>query len=249
MVMIYEYLILSVLSFIAGGLTLFTGFGLATLLLPVFTIFLPIEIAVASTAVVHLINNLYKFFIFFKNTNWRIVVSFGINAAIAAVIGSLTLNFLSLQSQKLDVVMGTVIIFIALFEISPLRKLEIKPKYLPLGGLISGFFGGFSGHQGMFRSIFLVKSGLDTKKFIATGVAIAVLVDITRLTIYGNTIFDSSVQNFQQYLFPIFISTLSAIFGVWMATDLVTKMNIKIITNFIAFLMIVIGLLLIFQVI
>ncbi len=84
--MVYEYLFLAGLSFLAGGLTLFTGFGLATLLLPVFSLFLPIPIAIASTAVVHLINNLYKVFIFFKNINWQIVVRFGINAAIAAVI-------------------------------------------------------------------------------------------------------------------------------------------------------------------
>lgn len=247
--MVYEYLFLAGLSFLAGGLTLFTGFGLATLLLPVFSLFLPIPIAIASTAVVHLINNLYKVFIFFKNINWQIVVRFGINAAIAAVIGSLTLNFLSNQNENLKIIIGVIIILIALIEISPLKQIQIKPKYIPLGGLLSGFFGGFSGHQGMFRSIFLVKTGLDTTKFIATGVAIAVLVDVTRLIVYGSTIFDSSLQNFQQYLFPIFISTLSAIFGVWMATDLVVKMNIKIITNFIACLMIVIGLLLIFQVI
>ncbi len=156
---------------------------------------------------------------------------------------------MSNQNENLKIIIGVIIILIALIEISPLKQIQIKPKYIPLGGLLSGFFGGFSGHQGMFRSIFLVKTGLDTTKFIATGVAIAVLVDVTRLIVYGSTIFDSSLQNFQQYLFPIFISTLSAIFGVWMATDLVVKMNIKIITNFIAGLMIVIGLLLIFQVI
>lgn len=33
-------------------------------------------------------------------------------------------------------------------------------KYLPIGGFMSGFFGGLSGHQGALRSAFLIKCGL-----------------------------------------------------------------------------------------
>lgn len=247
--MIYENLVLAILSFIAGGLTLFTGFGLATILLPVYTLFLPLPIAIASVAIVHLVNNLFKFAIFFRNVSWNIFIKFGFNAAIAAVIGALTLELLSSELSNLKIIVGCIIIFIAILEVTSLKNLKINPKYIPLGGLVSGFFGGFTGHQGMFRSIFLVKTGLDTKNFIATGVSIAVLVDVVRLIIYGNTIFDSSNYATNSFLITITISTLSAIFGVWLATDMVKKINIKLLTNLIAGLMIVIGLLLIFQVI
>ena len=74
-----------------------------------------------------------------------------------------------------------------------IRNLKIGIKWAPLGGVISGFFGGLSGHQGLFRSAFLVKSGLSKNSFIATGVGIAVLVDITRLSVYGSTIFTTSI--------------------------------------------------------
>lgn len=36
----------------ASALTLYSGFGLGTLLLPVFTLFFPVDIAVGATAVV-----------------------------------------------------------------------------------------------------------------------------------------------------------------------------------------------------
>jgi uncharacterized membrane protein YfcA len=45
----------------ASLLTLISGFGLGTLLLPVFALFFPLELAVGMTAVVHLLNNLFKF--------------------------------------------------------------------------------------------------------------------------------------------------------------------------------------------
>lgn len=59
---------------------------------------------------------------------------------------------------------------------------------LPLGGLLSGFFGGLSGHQGAFRSAFLANAGLSTQQFLGTSVVIACLVDLARLTTYGATL-------------------------------------------------------------
>jgi uncharacterized membrane protein YfcA len=50
---IVQYIVLCLAALAASGLTLFSGFGLGTLLMPVFAIYFPIEIAVAMTAVVH----------------------------------------------------------------------------------------------------------------------------------------------------------------------------------------------------
>jgi len=55
-----DYFILCLVALLGSGLTLFSGFGLGTLLVPVFAIFFPIEIAIALTAIVHFLNNLFK---------------------------------------------------------------------------------------------------------------------------------------------------------------------------------------------
>ena len=67
----------------------------------------------------------------------------------------------------------------ALLELVPSLEARIKfdKKYLPLGGALSGFFGGISGHQGALRSAVLLKCGLEKEAFIATGVVCAVVVD------------------------------------------------------------------------
>jgi uncharacterized membrane protein YfcA len=63
-------------------------------------------------------------------------------------------------------------------------KLNDSKKVLLAGGLLSGFFGGLSGHQGALRSLFLMKTELAKEAFIATGVVIACMVDLTRLGVY-----------------------------------------------------------------
>ena len=52
-----EFLIVCVASLLASALTLFSGFGLGTLLMPVVALFFPLELAIAMTAIVHLANN------------------------------------------------------------------------------------------------------------------------------------------------------------------------------------------------
>src|SRR5688572_31695386 len=73
---------------LASLLTFFTGFGLGTLLMPVFAIFFPVEVAIALTGVVHLLNNIFKFFLTGKNVDWSIVLRFGIPAIIGAFAGA-----------------------------------------------------------------------------------------------------------------------------------------------------------------
>jgi uncharacterized membrane protein YfcA len=243
---ITEYLILALLSFFAGGLTLFTGFGLSTIVLPVFVIFFPVAIAVPSTAIVHFLNNFYKLFIYFKQINTRILLRFGLPALLASIIGAFLLQKLSSNERNLEIILGILIISISFMEMFPaIRNLKIGIKWAPLGGVISGFFGGLSGHQGLFRSAFLVKSGLSKNSFIATGVGIAVLVDITRLSVYGSTIFTTSIISSNDFWLPVIISTTSALFGVSLATDLVKKMTIDVIRNMVFGLIFISGILLI----
>lgn len=64
-------------------------------------------------------------------------------------------------------------------------------RLLPVEGLISGFFGGLSGNQAAFRSMFLLKAGLSKEPFIATGAVLAVIVYLARLPVYGAEFFKS----------------------------------------------------------
>lgn len=77
-----ELFIISITAFIAAMLTLFSGFGLGTILMPV----------VAITAIVHLLNNLFKLSLLWRHVSKPVVLAFGVPALMAAIPGALLLD-------------------------------------------------------------------------------------------------------------------------------------------------------------
>src|SRR3989337_875219 len=78
----------AVTAFLAAALTLMTGFGLGTILTPVFLLFYDVKIAILIVAVVHLLNNLLKFSLFSRHINTEILKRFGILTITGAFIGA-----------------------------------------------------------------------------------------------------------------------------------------------------------------
>ena len=86
-----EYVVVAIAALVVSALALYSGFGLGTLLMPVFAIFFPVPVAVAATAVVHLANNVFKVVVVGRGANWRVVLAFGLPAAAFALPGALLL--------------------------------------------------------------------------------------------------------------------------------------------------------------
>lgn len=194
------HLAVALAALFAAGLTLYSGFGLGTLLLPVFALFYPIEVAVGATAVVHGANNVFKVSMLGRYADRTVVVRFGLVAIISAILGASLLAFmagtgtqvewrlagLEGSTTPLKLLIGALMLMFAVFELAPrFRALEFDRKYLPLGGFLSGFFGGLSGHQGALRSAFLVKTGLSTQAFVGTSSVIGLMVDMVRIMTYA----------------------------------------------------------------
>jgi len=193
-------LLIALTAFLAAGLTLYSGFGLGTILLPVFALFFPAEVAVVATALVHGANNVFKVSLLGRHADREVVLKFGLPAIVAAVLGALTLGWFAQSDSALTVhvnetvfskitpvklVIGLLMIGFALFELLPgFRSMKFERRYLLLGGALSGFFGGLSGHQGALRSAFLAKTGLSTERFVGSNAVIGFLVDLTRISVY-----------------------------------------------------------------
>jgi uncharacterized protein len=67
-----------IIAFFASILTFFSGFGIGTIMLPVFALFFPLEIAIVMTGIVHLLNNLFKALISGKDFDKKVVLKLGI---------------------------------------------------------------------------------------------------------------------------------------------------------------------------
>ena len=197
------YLVICTVALLASALTFFSGFGLGTLLLPAFVLFFPIEQAVALTAVVHFLNGLFKLALVGRHADRKVVLRFGLPAIVASFLGAVVLVWLAgvaplfsysafgqlLSVTLVNLVIGLLLLFFASLEFLPrFRTLSFGAQFMPLGGVLSGFFGGLSGMQGALRSAFLSRAGLTKEAFIGTGVLVACLIDFTRLGIYFSSL-------------------------------------------------------------
>lgn len=251
-----EYLLICIVALIGSGLTLFSGFGLGTVLVPVFAIFFPIEIAISLTAIVHFLNNLFKLTLLGKHADKSVILRFGIPAIISAFIGAYVLTLLtgmlplfhySISGKTFEVMpvkltIAILLTVFALFDVIPrLANLQFNQKYLPLGGLLSGFFGGLSGNQGALRTAFLIRANLSKEAFIATGVVIACLIDISRLTVYTKQIIEIGDQ-FNYTL--IIAATLSAFLGAYIGNKVLKKITIKTLQYIVAAMLFIFAILL-----
>lgn len=194
------YFIVCTAALAVSLLTLFAGFGLGTLLMPVFALFFPLETAIAATAVVHFINNIAKLLIVGRFAPRAIVVKFLLGALPAAAVGALLLQSASgsgtLASYSLwnvtaevsavKLIIGLLLIMFAVVEFLPrFDRWSVDKKWLPLGGAISGFFGGLTGMQGALRTAFLLRCDLSKHQLIATASVVSASIDFTRLAIYA----------------------------------------------------------------
>lgn len=219
-------------------------------------IYFPIEVAIGMTAIVHLLNNLFKFFLVGSHIHWGTIVRFGIPALVAAFLGARLLsefsNFPPIMTYELfggkfdvlwvKVMIAAVMIAFTLFEIIPRYKnLEFDQTFLPLGGVLSGFFCGLSGHQGALRSAFLMRAGLSKEAFIATGVAIACIIDVVRLGVYSSQIQEAALHNHLELLGA---TTLAAFVGVILGSRYLKKVTMAKIQMFISGLLLFMALLL-----
>lgn len=238
------YLLVCLTALLVAALTLFSGFGLGTLLFPAFALFFPLEVAVAATAVVHLANNLLKLALMGRHASWPVVVRFAVPAVIFALIGAWLLARIShippvatytLAGREhtvtpVGLVLAAIIAVFAVLELWPrFEKLSFPMKYLPVGGAISGFFGGLSGHQGALRAAFLIRAGLSKEAFIGTGVACAVIIDCTRLPVYAATFFQRDWHLLREHggVGLVIAATLAAFLGTIIGTRLVKKVTLR----------------------
>ena len=197
------YLVIALAAVLAAGLTFFSGFGLGTLLLPAFALFVPVEQAIAMTAVVHLVNSLVKVALVGRQADRATILRFGLPAIAAALVGAWLLGKLSaaeplvayrafgrsFEVLPVKLAIGILLVAFAAIEVLPWsRGLAFPARFMPLGGVLSGFFGGLSGMQGALRAAFLARAGLTAESFVATSAVMACLVDVSRLGVYAGQV-------------------------------------------------------------
>lgn len=252
-----DILLVAIVAAVASALTLFSGFGLGTILLPAFALFFPAPVAVAAAGIVHLLNNSLKGGLLWKRADWPTVAKFGLPAVPAAVAGAWLLAQLGDTPLLFEwnafgrrfgptgagLTVGLLMVVFALLEAQRwFQRLSAPTRLISVGGVVSGFLGGLTGQQGALRSVFLLRTGLSAQRFVATGAMIAILVDLSRLGTYATSFTAAGLEPQGREGLLVLVGTLSAFVGVFVATRWLEKLTIELVRYSVAALMLVIGL-------
>jgi len=236
-------------------MSFFCGFGLGTLLLPAFLIILPAPAAIAASALVHMANNLFKLFLLGRHADKHLLLTFGLWSVAGALLGAITLGYAGGLSIKytytllgypaeitlLNTLLGMVIIGFSWFELSTAaeRGIGMGRNALTAGGLLSGFFGGLSGHQGALRSAFLMRAGLSKEAFMGTRVVCACMVDLSRIAVYASDITTS--WHDIPWVYGI-AAVISAFTGAWLGNRFLKKIELPLLNRIVSIALILFGL-------
>jgi uncharacterized membrane protein YfcA len=108
-----------------------------------------------------------------------------------------------------------------------------------MGGILSGFFGGLSGHQGALRSAFLAKVGISTEAFVGTNAAIGFMVDMARIATYAIMFFQAKVASpIGPGEYPLILTGILAAFaGVMIGKRFLHKITMKSVQTLTGFLL------------
>jgi uncharacterized membrane protein YfcA len=252
-----DMLVIIFASFVVSILTFFSGFGLGTLLLPAFALFVPVELAVAATAVVHFANNLFKAALVGKHADRQVLIKFIVPAAICSFLGAAllirlgdieplstyTMGGREYEVTLVKLVIAALMIIFALFDLIPaMSKMAFPPRLIPLGGALSGFVGGLSGHQGALRAAVLIRLGLSKEAFIGTAVLCAVAVDFVRLGVYGVSFLRAPVAGGDGIWPLILAGTIAAFAGSLIGNKLLKKVTLPSLHLFIGVMILLLAL-------
>jgi uncharacterized protein len=203
----------------AGAVAAVTGFGIGSLLTPVFALFADAQIAVAAVAIPHVIGTAVRFAMLEHRIDRRVLWGFGVTSALGGLAGALMQP--SLGNRWLAVLFGALLLFVAAAEATGLaRRLRFAGAAAWAAGALSGLLGGLVGNQGGIRSAALLGFDMRKEAFVATATAIALFVDGARLPVYLVTAGDELAALWR----PIALAGIGVVVGTTLGGRLLARL-------------------------
>ncbi len=176
-----------------------------------------IKTAVFLVAVIHFANSLFRLALFRNYINARIVLRFGLLSVVGAIAGSLLQKHAA--DLGLEIGLGALLVVLGGVALLPSRLgWRIPRRADQLGGFLSGLVG----NQGALRSGYLLNYPLSKQALIATGTAIACLIDASRIPVYVVN-YGARLTDFWPYLVAVI---LAAFVGTFVGKRLVERLSL-----------------------
>jgi uncharacterized membrane protein YfcA len=168
---------------LAGGTAAVIGFGIGSLMTPLLITRVDPHLAVSLIVLPHMFATALRYYQHRRWVDRTLFRRFGIPSAAGAVVGAMLQG--ALASRWLVVMLGVLLVASGVSSLRH-RVSEWKPPQSAaiLLGALAGFFGGIVGNQGGVRAAGLSAFSLSPRSFLATGTAVALLVDVARTPVY-----------------------------------------------------------------
>lgn len=207
-----DIFLITLLIFVAGGVGTLTGFGTATIMVPVLLLSYSLPETLLLAGIVHWFGNLWKIGLFRSGLNWRLILMFGIPGLVLSWFGA-SLVF-SVDETILTPVLGVMLVLYTLFVFfNQSFKLPANNVVAIIGGGLSGFMAGIFGVGGAVRSAFLSAFDLPKAVYIATVGVIGLIIDSGRLIRYfieGTTVSSLPLWSISIFIVASFLGALLA---------------------------------------
>jgi uncharacterized protein len=175
--------VLLLAAVVAGGVAAVSGFGIGSLLTPVFASQSGTRIAVAAVAIPHAVGTLIRFIQMREHLDRRLLRRFGLTSAAGGLAGAL-LNT-EAASSALAAVFGGLLVLAGAGQLTGFaQRWRLRGRAAWIAGAASGFLGGLVGNQGGIRSAAMLGFDVSKERFVATATAAALCVDAARVPVY-----------------------------------------------------------------
>jgi uncharacterized protein len=168
---------------LSGATASVAGFGIGSLLTPLFATRIGMTAAVAAVAIPHALATAVRCWRLRANIDWNILRSFGVLSAAGALMGALL--YTRFSNRVLTIVLAALLIATSIAGLTNWMR-RWRPNRTAAGvfGFASGLFGGVAGNQGGLRAAALFAFPLAPAAFVATSTAAGLFVDAARMPIY-----------------------------------------------------------------
>ena len=177
-------ILVGVISFLAGAISAVAGFGIGSILTPLLGLGIGVKLAVAAAAIPHFAGNALRLWTLRDRIDKSVLKTFGLMSAAGALLGAI-LHAIAAAPALKNVMALILIAAGALGVLGWMERLRLGRRGAWVAGGVSGFLGGLVGNQGGIRAAAMLALNVRKEVFVATAVAIALVVDGARLPVYA----------------------------------------------------------------
>jgi uncharacterized protein len=204
----------------AGAIASVSGFGVGSLLTPLWSVRMGMKLAVAAVSAPHFVVTAFRFWLLRKHVDRKLLLSFGVMSAAGGLTGALLQVVVT--SPLLTGLFAVLLIFtgsLGLFDYS--KKLKFSGWSAWVAGFVSGMLGGMVGNQGGIRSAAMLGFKVQRHAFLATATAVGLIVDGARMPIYLATEGRSMLAHWP----ALIVASAGGVIGTLYGNSLVAKMS------------------------